>query len=78
MDITDFDIVLMMIISYGLGILSGLTFCAKYRNIFLTRSRSVDNLKQLNHHQETAQPNWNSPVLASAPPPHNPVKLTIE
>jgi hypothetical protein len=78
MEITHLDFILFMIISYGLGVLTGLSFCAKYRDTFLTRSKSSDNLKQYNHHKETAQPNWDSPVLASAPPPHNPVKLTIE
>ena len=75
MDITELDFVLLIIIGYGLGVGSGLFFCVKYRNAFLTRSKSLDSL---NHQKGVIQPNWNSPVLASAPPPHNPVKLTIE
>ena len=75
MDITELDFILFLIISYGVGLSSGLCYCVKYRNAFLTRSKSFENL---NHHQVVKQPNWDSPVLASAPPPHNPVKLTIE
>tara|TARA_R110000824_G_scaffold311237_1_gene498418 strand:- start:296 stop:523 length:228 start_codon:yes stop_codon:yes gene_type:complete len=75
MDITELDFVLLMIVGYGLGVATGLSFCVKYRNAFLTRSKSFDNL---NHQKDVIQPKWDSPVLASAPPPHNPVKLTIE
>jgi hypothetical protein len=84
LEISDLDFVLLMIIGYGLGVASGLCYCVKYRNAFLTRSKSLDSFKdaikegEYNHHKDVIQPNWNSPVLASAPPPHNPVKLTIE
>jgi hypothetical protein len=76
-ELSEFDFLLLMIIGYGLGVMSGLCFCAKYRNIFLTRSRSVDNLKGLNHHHLP------EPVVihASAPPataPQNLPKITIE
>ena len=84
MDISNLDFILLMVIGYTLGVLTGLSFCAKYRNAFLTRSKSLDSFREAvkdgeyNHHKDVIQPNWTSPVLASAPPPHNPVKLTIE
>ena len=80
-DISLLDFVLLNITSYLFGIATGLIICCKYKDrevLAIMRSRSIDNLKQYNHQKTTAQPNWDSPVLASAPPPHNPVKLTIE
>lgn len=77
LEITDLDFVLLMIIGYGLGVATGLSYCVKYRNAFLTRSKSLDSFKEA----ISTQPSYGSnPILASAPlpPPHNPVKLTIE
>jgi hypothetical protein len=76
--ITDLDFVLFLIIGYGLGVVSGLCYCMKYRNAFLTRSKSLDSFKDA---LQAGPPSINStPIMASAPmpPAHNPVKLTIE
>jgi hypothetical protein len=70
------DIILLNITSYLFGIATGLIICCKYKDA-ITRSRSVEDFKKYNHQNQTNQPNWESPVLASAPPPYNPVKLTI-
>jgi hypothetical protein len=82
MDWSHLDIILIISLTYVGGVLSGLGFCAKYRNIFLSRSKSMDNLKQHNHQNLIYPPNANvSPVIqATAPPPTNPnpLKLTIE
>jgi hypothetical protein len=80
MDWSHLDFLLIISLTYISGILSGLGFCAKYRNVFLSRSKSIDNLKQHNHQNILYPPNANvSPVIqASAPPPTNPLKLTIE
>lgn len=74
--ITNLDFVLLMIIGYGLGVCSGLCYCVKYRHAFLTRSKSLDSFKEA----IGSQPTYGTPIVASAPlpPPHNPVKLTIE
>ncbi len=78
-ELNEFDFILILIIGYGIGVASGLVFCMKYRNVFLTRSKSIDNLKQHNHQNQVSQPQWDSPVLASAPPPlQNLPKITIE
>ena len=82
MDITELDFILLMIIGYGTGVASGLCYCVKYRNAFLTRtsSNSFTNAVEFadaNRYGGTIIP---SPILASAsaPPAHNPMKLTIE
>jgi hypothetical protein len=71
MTLSDLDFILLWIIGYGLGVATGLCFCVKNRDAFLVRSKSYGNLKEV-----IAAPT----ILASAPmpPPHNPVKLTIE
>jgi hypothetical protein len=75
-DLSELDFVLILIITYGTGVASGLCYCAKYRNIFLARSKSIDSFKQINNTPNIPL----SPIIqATAPPPsHNPVKLTIE
>ena len=72
-DLSVLDFILIVIITYGTGVASGLCFCAKYRNIFLSRSKSIDSFKEINNTP------MDTIIQASAPPPsHNPVKLTIE
>lgn len=71
--VTDLDFVLLMIIGYGLGVLTGLSFCVKYRNTFLTRSRSLENL----NHQANVLAHQEPVIQASAPPATNP-KITIQ
>jgi len=77
MEVTIIDFILVNLTSYLLGIATGLLICCKYKDN-ITRSKSYDNLKQFNHQTQVVQPKWESPILASAPPPSNPVKLTIE
>ena len=75
--INDLDFFLFLIIGYGLGVCSGLLYCAKYRNVFLTRSKSLDSFRDANLY-EKSQP---EPIMATAPmPPAHapPMKLTIE
>lgn len=72
--INDLDFFLFLIIGYGLGVCSGLLYCAKYRNVFLTRSKSLDSFRDALQ----APP---EPIMATAPmPPAHapPMKLTIE
>ena len=49
-------------LSFLLGIGTGLTVCCKYKEKFMSRSKSIDNMKQLNHHDYTA------PVVQAMPP----------
>ena len=63
-DVSVLDFILILIITYGSGVASGLCFCTKYRNVFLSRSGSVDNFKEINI------PEISVPIIqASAPPP---------
>tara|TARA_R110000765_G_C18657710_1_gene576411 strand:+ start:74 stop:316 length:243 start_codon:yes stop_codon:yes gene_type:complete len=76
-ELSEFDFILLMIIGYGFGVMTGLCFCAKYRNIFLTRSLSMDNFKNLNHQQMVYPPE--APIIqASAPVGPLPPKITIQ
>jgi len=87
MDLTTLDFVLFNIVSYILGIATGLIICCRNKDTLL-RSRSIDNLRHqvnqmvapvpMNTTPCAGEPHYTSPVLASAPPPHNPIKLTIE
>ena len=74
MEINDLESVLIVSLIYLLGVVTGLGFCAKYRNIFLQRSRSNDNIQQYNHHQASSeamdrvhQVQGFAPALPSAP-----------
>jgi len=71
---TNFDIVLLNILSYLLGIGTGLTICCKYKEKFMSRSKSNDqlnNIRQLNHHYDT-------PVIEAMPPPSAPTEITLK
>ena len=74
MDITELDFILLMIIGYGLGVSTGLCYCVKYRNAFLTRSKSLDSFREAVATGEVSNYGTITPVVASAPP----LKLTIE
>ena len=84
MDLSVLDFILLNITSYLLGIGTGLSICCKYKDTIM-KSRSTEALHNivndgLNHQRQVIQqPNWDSPVMASAPPPEKvPVKLTIQ
>ena len=80
MDITELDFILLIIIGYGMGVATGLCYCVKYRNAFLTRSKSLDSFREAVATGNTTTYGTTQPpvIQASAPPSHNPVKLTIE
>ena len=71
--ITTLDFILINCLSYITGIGSGVLILCKYKDNFMIRSRSRDNLNQTNNQLPNV-----TPVIASAPPPHNPVKITLE
>ena len=73
MIITTLDFILINCLSYITGIGSGVLILCKYKDNFMIRSRSRDNLSQVNNQLPNV-----TPVIASAPPPHNPVKITLE
>jgi len=81
MDITLLDFILLEITSYLFGIATGLMICCKY-NDKIMKSRNLDNIvgDTMNHQNLVYPPQAHvSPIIqASAPPSHNPVKLTIE
>ena len=73
MIITTLDFILINCLSYITGIGSGVLILCKYKDNFMIRSRSRDNLNQTNNQLPHV-----SPVMASAPPSSNPVKITLE
>jgi hypothetical protein len=80
MEITILDFVLINCLSYIGGIGTGIIICCNYKDNFMVRSRSTDNLTQTNNN--LAVPNTiltSTPaIMASAPPSHNPIKITLE
>ena len=75
MIISGLDLGLIMCLFYFSGIGTGLMICCKYKDIFLVRSRSRDNLSQTHIPSQLA-----TQVIPSAPPPTNPTvtKITLE
>ena len=72
---TTFDIVLLNMLSYLLGIGTGLTVCCKYKDKFMSRSKSndrLDNIRQMNHHD------YSAPVIQAMPPPSAPTEITLK
>jgi hypothetical protein len=84
MDLSVMDFVLFNIVSYIMGIATGLTICCHWKDTFMQRSRSTPDFRNfvapvpINNTPCVGEPHYTSPVLASAPPPSNPIKLTIE
>ena len=76
---SELENILILILGFISGIGVGLCFCAKYRNIFMTRSKSISSFKDLNH-QNVLYPNDAPVIQASAPPPttFGPPKITIQ
>ena len=74
MIITTLDFILINCLSYITGIGSGVLILCKYKDNFMVRSRSRDNLSQTNNNLSLPT----AAVMASAPPPSNPVKITLE
>jgi hypothetical protein len=71
--ISTLDIVLLNMLSFLLGIGTGLTVCCKYKEKFMSRSKStdkLDNMRQLNHHT--------SPIVQAMPPPSAPTEITLK
>ena len=78
MEVTGLDFVLINILSYVAGVATGLIICCKNKDKLLVKSRSLEqlSLQQMNSQQTpySASP----PVVASAPLPDKPVKITVE
>jgi hypothetical protein len=68
--ISTLDIVLLNMLSFLLGIGTGLTVCCKYKDKFMSRSKSMDNMRQLNHHT--------SPIVQAMPQPSAPTEITLK
>ena len=74
MDISGMDFVLVNILSYFAGVFTGLTVCCKYKDRFMQRVKSTENINQFG----VCPPQYTSsepPVQAVASAP--PLKLTI-
>tara|TARA_B100000579_G_scaffold111581_1_gene89203 strand:+ start:1183 stop:1434 length:252 start_codon:yes stop_codon:yes gene_type:complete len=83
MEVTGLDFVLINILSYVAGVATGLIVCCKNKDKLLVKSRSLEqlSLQQMNSEQMNSQqqtPYSSQPVVASAPLPDKPVKITVE
>ena len=83
MEVTGLDFVLINILSYVAGVATGLIVCCKNKDKLLVKSRSLEqlSLQQMNSEQMNSQqqtPYSAQPVVASAPLPDKPVKITVE
>tara|TARA_Y100001936_G_scaffold253728_1_gene320440 strand:+ start:263 stop:514 length:252 start_codon:yes stop_codon:yes gene_type:complete len=83
MEVTGLDFVLINILSYVAGVATGLIVCCKNKDKLLVKSRSLEQLsmQQMNSEQMNSQqqtPYSAPPVVASAPLPDKPVKITVE
>ena len=82
MEVTGLDFVLINILSYVAGVATGLIVCCKNKDKLLVKSRSLEqlSLQQMNSEQTNSQqtPYSTPPVVASAPLPEKPVKITVE
>ena len=82
MEVTGLDFLLINILSYVAGVATGLIVCCKNKDKLLVKSRSLEQLsfQQMNSEQTNSQQTHYSaqPVVASAPLPDKPVKITVE
>tara|TARA_Y100000817_G_scaffold191960_1_gene149984 strand:+ start:547 stop:795 length:249 start_codon:yes stop_codon:yes gene_type:complete len=82
MEVTGLDFILINILSYVAGVATGLIVCCKNKDKLLVKSRSLEQLsfQQMNSEQTNSQQTHYSaqPVVASAPLPDKPVKITVE
>ena len=82
MEITSLDFILINLLSYVAGVATGLIVCCKNKDKLLVKSRSLEqlSLQQMNSQQMNSQqtPYSTPPVVASAPLPDKPVKITVE
>tara|TARA_R110000823_G_scaffold98492_2_gene213344 strand:+ start:160 stop:390 length:231 start_codon:yes stop_codon:yes gene_type:complete len=74
MEITTIDLVLINILSYFLGIGTGLIVCCRYKNKFMERVKSNDDLSRYNHQYRMPEPHT---IMASAPVNPEPTTITI-
>ena len=88
-EISVLDMILLNSLSFLVGIGSGIVICFKNKDkLLIVKSRSRDNLSNMNNNDnnplnnplnnQLQQPINTTPVIASAPPPMNPVKITLE
>ena len=73
---TELDFILVSALCYLCGVGTGLGFCAKYKETFMQRVKSIEDFQQYNHQNIMPPPET---IFASAPPIDKvPVKVTIE
>tara|TARA_Y100001970_G_C14191817_1_gene835830 strand:- start:1675 stop:1911 length:237 start_codon:yes stop_codon:yes gene_type:complete len=78
MEVTLLDFCLINLISYIAGLGTGLMICCKNKDKFFVKSRSNDNLSNLQG-QVSSSVYSTPPVIASAPQvDKTPVKITLE
>jgi hypothetical protein len=68
MDISVLDFILSICLSFGFGVGVGLMVCCKYKDKFMSRSKSSDDLRKYNH-----QPII--PIVPSAPLPESVITI---
>ena len=78
MEVTILDFVLINCISYIGGIGTGILLLCNYKDNFMVRSRSRDNLSQTATNLTLPNTILTSTPAIMASAPHNPIKITLE
>ena len=71
LEFSTLDFILTSALCYLCGVGTGLSICCKYKETFLQRAKSTEDLSRLNHQQ------FSPPVMASAPPVNDIMRLEI-
>jgi hypothetical protein len=66
------EFVLVNVVSYLCGVGTGLSICCKYKEKFMSRARSRDDLSSLNHHENVLP---TVPAMPSAPMPEHTITI---
>ena len=84
-NISVLDMVLINCLSFVFGIGSGIVICFKNKDkLLIVKSKSRDNLSNINNNPLNNQNNQlhhainAAPVIATAPPAMNPLKITVK
>ena len=78
MEVSGLDFVLINILSYVAGVATGLIICCKNKDKLLVKSRSLEQLSLQQMNSQQTPYSTPPPVVASAPLPDKPVKITVE
>jgi len=75
MIISGIDFALVNVLSYFAGVFTGLTVCCKYKDKFMQRTKSTEQISQYSSQPQFTSPSAPVHAIPSAP---SPLKLTID